>query len=75
MYKGHKVCVVIPALNEEQAIDIVVRALVGLKLDKQAVIDHVVVCDNGSTDNTENAAAAAGAQVVKQNTPGQALLV
>ncbi|WP_077341155.1 glycosyltransferase family 2 protein [Pseudocolwellia agarivorans] len=70
MYKGHKVCVVIPALNEEQAIDIVVRALVGLKLDKQAVIDHVVVCDNGSTDNTENAAAAAGAQVVKQNTPG-----
>lgn len=70
MYKGHKVCVVIPALNEEQAIDIVVRALVGLKLDEQAVIDHVVVCDNGSTDNTENVATAAGAQVVKQNTPG-----
>lgn len=70
MYKGHKVCVVIPALNEEQAINIVVRNLVALTLDNQAVIDHIIVCDNGSTDNTANVASAAGAQVVKQSTPG-----
>jgi len=70
MYKGHKVCVVIPALNEEQAIDIVVRNLVNLNINEQAVIDHIIVCDNGSTDNTENVATAAGAQVVKQSTPG-----
>lgn len=86
MYKGHKVCVIIPALNEEQAIGIVVRKLVSLKLDGQQghrlerrleyqldshpVIDKVIVCDNGSTDNTATAAIGAGAHVVKQAIPG-----
>lgn len=70
MYKSHKVCVVIPALNEEQAIDIVVRKLVELRLDNLAVIDKVIVCDNGSTDNTATAAIVAGAEVVNQPTSG-----
>lgn len=70
MYKGHKVAVVIPALNEEQAISIVVRNLITLMFDEQAVIDNVIVCDNGSTDNTAKVATANGAQVVHQSTPG-----
>ena len=70
MYKGHKVCVVIPALNEEQAIDVVVRKLVALRLDDLSVIDKIIVCDNGSTDNTATVAIAAGAEVVKQPTSG-----
>lgn len=70
MYKGHKVCVVIPALNEEKAIDVVVRKLVTLRLDDLFVIDKLIVCDNGSTDNTATVAIAAGAEVVKQPISG-----
>ena len=70
MYKGNKIAVVIPALNEEQAIGIVVRDLVSLSADHKQIIDNIVVCDNGSTDNTTSVAIAAGAQVVHQSTPG-----
>ncbi|RYV04061.1 glycosyltransferase family 2 protein [Shewanella sp. OPT22] len=70
MYKGHKVAVVIPALNEENAIGVVVSALNALQFDNQKVIDDIVVCDNGSTDNTSSAAQAAGATTVRQNKPG-----
>lgn len=70
MYKGQHVTAIIPALNEEQAIDIVVRNLVALKVDAQLVIDEVIVCDNGSTDNTAKVAKLAGAAVVRQDTPG-----
>jgi len=70
MYKNNKVVVVIPALNEEQAIGLVVRGLLDLILDDQGVIDDVVVCDNGSSDSTAQVAQAAGATVVKQAKPG-----
>ncbi|MBM7073930.1 glycosyltransferase [Shewanella sp. 202IG2-18] len=70
MYKGHKVAVVIPALNEENAIGVVVSALSTLQFDNQKIIDDIVVCDNGSADNTSSAAKAAGAITVRQNTPG-----
>lgn len=52
--------VLIPALNEEQALPAVLEAL---------PIDHlhsVVVADNGSTDNTATIAGAAGAVVVRE---------
>lgn len=71
MYKGQKIAVVIPALNEQLAIGIVVKHLFTLKtVDEKNIIDHVIVCDNGSTDNTGEVATAAGAIVVKQATPG-----
>jgi len=65
MYKRHRIAAIIPALNEQDAIGIVVRALVALGGDDQ-VIDHVIVCDNGSTDDTTLYATEAGAHVVKQ---------
>lgn len=52
-------CVVIPALDEEDAIGAVVA---GARLHA----DPVVVVDNGSTDATAQRAAAAGAQVVTE---------
>jgi glycosyltransferase involved in cell wall biosynthesis len=70
MYKGHKVSVVIPALNEEEAIAIVVGNLMNLRFDGQSVIHSVVVCDNGSTDNTTQVARNKGAIVVNQSIPG-----
>src|SRR5205809_274013 len=51
------VIAIIPALNEEAVIGSVVRGI-------PPVVTRVVVVDNGSTDRTSAAAAAAGARVV-----------
>ena len=52
------IAVVIPALNEGGNIRALVREV------RQTVPAHVVVCDNGSSDNTAAEALAAGAHVV-----------
>ena len=65
MYKEHRIVAIIPALNEQEAIGIVVRALLALGGSNQ-IIDHVIVCDNGSTDDTALYAIDAGAYVVYQ---------
>ncbi len=54
------VTAVIPALNEAEAIADVVRGV------RHAGVPDVVVVDNGSTDGTGAAAAAAGARVVQE---------
>ncbi len=56
-----RISVIIPALNEEQAIAEVVRGLVS-----QSLVREVLVVDNGSTDRTAAHAAAAGARVVNE---------
>lgn len=55
-----RIALVIPALDEEQALPLV---LAELPLD---VVDRVVVCDNGSTDRTAEVAREAGAVVVSE---------
>lgn len=57
MFEGHSVSVIVPALNEEQAIGSVVRSVPDW-------VDEIVVVDNGSTDATSTIAAQAGARVV-----------
>jgi glycosyltransferase involved in cell wall biosynthesis len=57
MYKGLSVGVVIPALNEAEALPKVLGAIPGW-------VDIVVVVDNGSTDATAAVAREAGARVV-----------
>ena len=59
MRQGARIGVVIPALNEEQAIGNVVR-------DIPAWVDVIVVADNGSRDRTAEVATAAGAVVVHE---------
>ena len=59
-----KISIVIPALNEEQAIAEVVRAVPGDR------IHEVIVVDNGSTDGTGKEAFAAGARVIQEPRPG-----
>ncbi len=51
--------VIIPALDEEEAIGAVIRAI-------PSAVRQVVVADNGSTDGTARIARAAGAQVVSE---------
>lgn len=55
-----KVSVVIPALNEAEPIGDVVRAV------PREIASEVIVVDNGSTDETAEAARAAGARVVSE---------
>jgi glycosyltransferase involved in cell wall biosynthesis len=53
------VVAILPALDEEQAVSLVVAELAGL-------VSEVVVVDNGSRDRTEEVARAAGARVVRE---------
>ncbi len=53
------VSVIIPALNEEEPIGDVVRAVIATSIPRE-----VIVVDNGSTDRTAERAREAGAQVV-----------
>jgi glycosyltransferase involved in cell wall biosynthesis len=59
-----EVAAVIPALNEEEPIGDVVRAVLA------AGVGEVIVVDNGSKDRTAERARDAGARVVSQPQPG-----
>jgi glycosyltransferase involved in cell wall biosynthesis len=63
MYKNWRVGVVIPALNEEQAISRVIA-------DIPNWVDEIVVVDNGSSDRTAEVAKQAGAVVVHESERG-----
>ncbi len=66
LFSAKPVTAVIPAWNEAQTIGAVVFAA----LDAQ-LVDDVVVVDNASTDATAAIAAAHGARVVVEPTPGK----
>lgn len=55
---GFRISAVIPALNEEHSIGLVIAEI-------PAWVAEIIVCDNGSTDRTADIAAAAGARVVR----------
>jgi glycosyltransferase involved in cell wall biosynthesis len=57
----HFVSVIIPALNEEEPIGDVVRAVAATSIPRE-----IIVADNGSTDQTADRAREAGAKVVTE---------
>ncbi|MFT5822931.1 MAG: glycosyltransferase involved in cell wall biosynthesis [Crocinitomix sp.] len=59
-----KIVVIIPAVNEEGSIGKVVSEL------PKAIVSDIIVCNNGSTDDTSKVAKAAGAIVVDEPKPG-----
>ena len=63
MYKGQKITVISPCLNEEQGIELVLRRMPDF-------VDEVIVVDNGSTDRTSDVAASFGARVIRENVRG-----
>jgi hypothetical protein len=67
MFRGERLALIIPALNEEQSVGDVVRDFRALTIEAGApLLDHVVVGDNGSRDRTAEVAVAAGAKVVSE---------
>lgn len=63
MREGSNVVAIIPALNEEASIGKVIA-------DLPEIVGAVIVCDNGSSDNTAQVASEAGAQVVSESERG-----
>ena len=66
-----KVTAILPARDEADAIEGVIHGLQQLRNGaQQALIDRIIVCDNGSRDKTGELASAAGAEVVHEPQPG-----
>jgi len=55
-----RITVIIPALDEEAAIGMVVREV------PRGLVGEIIVVDNGSTDRTAEVAVAAGARVIRE---------
>src|ERR1700678_3374373 len=63
MYKGQRITVIIPCLNEEQGIESVLRRM-------PEFVDEVIVVDNGSTDRNSDVAHSLGAKVIREDVRG-----
>jgi glycosyltransferase involved in cell wall biosynthesis len=71
MYKQLHITVIIPALNEEHAIGLVLKDLFSLQGgDGKVIVDQIIVADNGSSDLTAKYAREAGANVVLETQRG-----
>ena len=57
---------VIPDFNEESSVGLVVADLLALEGEDGLFLDDLVVCNNGSTDDTKHVAESAGARVVTE---------
>jgi len=62
--QGLKVSLVLPTLNEEETIGIIVERARRELIDRHGLIDELLVIDSDSTDRTREVAEAAGARVV-----------
>jgi len=63
MYKGQTITIIIPCLNEEEGIRLVLDEVPDF-------VDEVIVVDNNSTDRTAGVAASMGAKVIAETMPG-----
>ncbi len=63
MYQGNRISVVMPCLNEERGLREIFR-------DLPALVDEVIVVDNGSTDRTAEVARSFGAMVIAEKRRG-----
>ncbi len=63
MYKGLRITVISPCLNEEQGIEQVLKRM-------PEFVDEVIVVDNGSTDRTSEVARSYGAKVIREDVRG-----
>jgi dolichol-phosphate mannosyltransferase len=66
-----KVSVVLPALNEEEAIGKVIDEIPVEELEAKGYQTEIIVVDNGSSDKTAEIAAAQGAKVISEPNRGK----
>lgn len=59
MYRGNKISIAIPCLNEEKGLPLVLSS-------RPAFVDEIVVVDNGSTDHSAEVARRHGARVITE---------
>jgi glycosyltransferase involved in cell wall biosynthesis len=64
MYKNHRIAVIIPAYNEENSIAKVIGDI------PSGVVDHLIVVNNNSRDDTARVAILSGAIVLDQQLQG-----
>ncbi|OGH18559.1 MAG: hypothetical protein A3F31_05105 [Candidatus Levybacteria bacterium RIFCSPHIGHO2_12_FULL_38_12] len=65
MYKRKKTSLILPAYNEEKAIEKIIKNFQSLN-----IIDEIIVVNNNSNDNTKRYAKRAGAKVIKEEKQG-----
>ena len=63
MYRGQRITVISPCLNEEQGIEEVLKRM-------PEFVDEMIVVDNGSTDRTSDVARGYGAKVIREDVRG-----
>jgi glycosyltransferase involved in cell wall biosynthesis len=63
MYRGQRITVIIPCLNEEHGIEKILRSMPDF-------VDETIVVDNNSTDRTADVARSLGAQVIREEVRG-----
>ena len=68
-----RICVILPALNEESTIGLVIEEIPRAELEKKGYQTDIVVVNNGSTDKTAEIAAASGAHVIEEPRRGKGM--
>ena len=66
-----RVCIILPALNEEQTVGKVIDDIPRKQMEKRGCQVQVVVVDNNCTDRTRQVAESRNARVITENRPGK----
>jgi len=69
--QGKTICIVLPALNEEEHIGKVIAEIPKAKLEERGYSVRILVVDNNSTDMTAQLARDSGAEVVIETMKGK----
>lgn len=70
MKRKKTIKVIIPAHNEAVGIDRVISAIQALRIEDCVLVNEIIVCDNGSTDDTARIALKCGATVIYEPQSG-----